>query len=260
MVYNFIRGLTPLVQPIGLIWLALLLAMIRLARKRSWKSAGFCCLTAAGMWVIGATPFSAWLMAGLERPFARTEWASIQKADAVVMLGGLLSPSRYDTMGFEAGDTIDRALTALELVRRDKADNLVISGGGDGSKPDGVSEVKLLRQWFVAWGIPKVPLLDLGVCGNTHDEAEKVKAMAQKNGWKRIIMVSSAYHLKRSVAVFKTAGVEVIPVGCDFHGVNELDAGYRFHLIPRMRGFLSVETWLHEIMGYGVYFWLGWIK
>ncbi len=260
MLHSLARIVEPLLQPITVLWLAALVVTVRLLWRRRWRSAAGLGMAVVFAWVIGATPFSAWCLARLERPYLVADWTQLPVADAALALGGTLSSSPPDVLTFEVGGEFDRLLTALELVRRGKAGSLVLSGGGDPTDARVPTEVNLLKRWLTAWELPKVAVHDLGICRNTREEAEKMGALMKQEGWKKILLVSSAYHMSRSEGVFRSAGVEVVPVACDFRGVNELNAGKQFYFLPRMRGFQNFETWFHELSGTIYYRWRGWIR
>ena len=249
----------PLLTPLGLAWLGLLLVAGGLASKRRWRGA-LCFATLFALTsAIGCTSLAARLLASLERPYARAEWKTIPACDAVVMLGGTLRASRYEMLGFDLGETVDRVVTSLELIRQKKGQFLILGGGGEADQKGVLSEAQLLEKWFALWGIPSTPVLDLGVCANTREEGERVQAMVKQRGWKRIILVTSAFHMKRAHAVFRTLGVPVVCVACDFRGLPDADGDWHFELIPRLRGFKDLDVYLHEKTGWLFYRWRGWI-
>lgn len=76
----------------------------------------------------------------------------------------------------------------------------------------------------------------------------------------RILLVTSAYHLRRAEAVFRKAGMDVIPVACDFvAGLAELESKPLFNPIPRPGGFDKMQLYMHEVIGWWVYRWRGWV-
>src|SRR5437763_1587374 len=56
----------------------------------------------------------------------------------------------------------------------------------------------------------------LGANEDTHDEALKVRVLATERGWHRVLLVTSANHMRRASGVFRAQGLEVIPVPCNF--------------------------------------------
>ncbi len=246
-----------LLQPLGLIWLAMLAFTLRAVVQRRWSNAVGSAALAFFMWIVGASPLGAWLLAGLERPYVAAT-RSVERADAVVMLGGTHCASAQGWLPFDLGDSGDRVLVALELIRLGKATNLVFGGSfyesGKTRRPDS----ELLVPWIQAWRLPTGRMHLLGICANTRDEASRTAGLARQYGWRKVLVVSSAAHLRRAEATFRKAGVEIEPVGCDFGGVNRMAAGGQWHWVPRMDGFQCCNAWLHEELGWWYYRLKGW--
>ncbi len=249
-----------LLQLPGLIWTVLLLVSL-LAFRRKAVGAGLLALAgAAWLWVVGATPLSGYLLATLEKPYDRVPGAIPPSADAVVMLGGAIGFSSREVLWFGTGEATDRALTALELMRQKRAPVLVLNGPLFRWKGRLQRDSELLAAWMRSWKLPTGELLLLPSAVDTHDEALNTLTQFRKRGWKRIILVSSAYHLWRASATFRKAGIEVIPFGCDFLGLpadEEVDS--RWLILPRSERLKLFNYWLHEKIGWIWYWWKGWI-
>jgi len=246
-----------LLQPVGLAWLATSCFSLRCLWRRRWSEAGWAACLALFVWGIGATPLGAWLLAGLERPYVAPTRAVV-RADAVVMLGGTHCATGSGWLPFDLGESGDRVLVALEMVRLGKATNLLLGGSyyerGALRRPDS----ELLVAWMQAWRLPTGRLHLLGVCANTHDEAERTAQLARQSGWRRVIIVSTAAHLRRAEATFRKAGLDVEPVGCDFHGVDRMSSKHHWGLVPRLDGFIQCNAWIHEALGWWYYRLKGW--
>jgi uncharacterized SAM-binding protein YcdF (DUF218 family) len=109
------------------------------------------------------------------------------------------------------------------------------------------------------WGAAPEATFDLGLCGNTHDEAVRMRELMQKHGWKRIFLVTSASHMRRAEGVFAKAGVPVVPVACDFQALGTPPSGLLARPFPGLAGMEQLDLYLHEKIGWWVYRWRGWI-
>ena len=248
-----------LVQPLGVAWAGALLVSGLAFRRRAWL-AGFTSLClAGGLWLVGGTPFSALLLARLERPYDRIHPVTLPVADAVVVLSGDLQFSARELLWFSTGSSFERTLTALEVMRQGKARTMVVSGGPFQWLGTSRSESELLASWIRAWRLPSGDLQRLPACRDTHEEAVAIGEMVRKRGWKRVILVSSALHLARGAAACRKEGVDVLPVGCDFQGLDALDRPERWWVVPRSEGLIRFERWFHEELGGVWYWWRGWI-
>ena len=121
----------------------------------------------------------------------------LQKADAIFVL---------------AGTRIERPLEAVELYKEGFAPVIVLSPG----RPEpgerllrerGIRfplEVELQRDALVQLGVPAAAVVaTAGYVDNTAQEANLLRAMVEANHWKRVIIVTSKYHTRRSAFAFR---------------------------------------------------------
>jgi uncharacterized SAM-binding protein YcdF (DUF218 family) len=257
-----LHQLLALVQPVGIVWACLVVLTIVFARFKRPRSALACGFLAALIYLVGSTGFPGWLMRGLERPFANMGPETRPQADAIVMLGGGSEPARYEAGGMHLSYAGDRIIMALELARLGKAPALVL-GGGEASFPNEIiSESETVKRWMLSTGLNSTEIIALPRSADTHDEAVHVSKLAKERGWKTILLVTSANHMRRALATFRTAGVNVTPAPCNFFTeVSVASSGTDISLrIPRSGGFLKLEMWLYEQIGWHYYRYKGWIS
>jgi uncharacterized SAM-binding protein YcdF (DUF218 family) len=253
-------SLNLLVEPVGLLWLGSFAGIVIAASKRQWRSAITFLILFIAVWCAGSR-LSSRLLATLEQPYAGVTLDSLPSCDAVVMLGGVLKPSENGVFGIDLGDAADRAVTAAELLRRGKARTLVFGGGGGRFRRGGTwEEAALLRNWLQTWRIATTNVLALRVCANTREEAQQVRELAKEKHWERIILVTSACHMKRAEALFRHQGIATVPVPADFTASSELSMLRPGEWIPRQAGFRHLCLYLHEKIGWHYYSLRGWIE
>jgi uncharacterized SAM-binding protein YcdF (DUF218 family) len=247
-----------LIEPIGLLWLALIVLTVLLWRK---SRRGFALATgsmAAAIYAIGATSLPSALVRSLEAPYLGVKFDALPASDAIVMLGGGIEPSASEPTGLHLTRAADRVFAALELIRLGKAPVLVC--GGSAMEIDGreIVEADALRQALIERRVPVPEIVSLGRCADTHDEAVRTRALAGARGWRRVLLVTSASHMRRARATFRTAGVNAEPASCNF--LSPL-AGGRWRLgIPGHGGFEGISIWMHEQIGWWEYRRRGWIE
>lgn len=256
-----LRAALTLLEPIGFIWACLLAVAVFLLRRRQWRPAGVLAALAALMWVIGATPLPGRLLAALERPWVGVKRAELPSADAVVLLGGFLAPSREEVGQVHFNVNADRAVTALELIRLQKAKVLAVGGGSSRYHGEVYCEADSFKQLVDERHLSGAEVISLGGCKNTRHEAEKIAALAREHGWQRILLVTSASHMRRAAAVFRsTTALEIIPAPCGFLTQASLYGYEHFAPVPDVSGFVKISNVLHEQVGWWVYRWRGWIS
>jgi uncharacterized SAM-binding protein YcdF (DUF218 family) len=245
-----------LLQPLSLVWLGLLVLAWRLWRQQQWQTFRL----TTGLWVFlsltTCLPFGTLLLDQIESPWRASvgQWDLLPNGDAIVCLGGGVRPSAQEIIGLDLQENSDRPTTAIELLRRGKAPRLLIGGGGN---PKQRPEADAVKDWIAQWGLSTSEVISLGKCKDTHDEAEKVAALAKQHGWHRILLVTSASHMKRAQAVFqKSSGIEIIAVPCAFQTDHTLD---KWLFLPSPGELDRFGTWFHEVIGWWVYRARGWI-
>ena len=247
----------PVAEPIGALWCLMVLGVFWLIWRRQWQGAVWLGVSAGLLFLVGSTPLVDALVARAERPLARVDMDRLATAEVVVALGGGFYASENDMFGFALGGGGSRVLTALELVRRGKAQVLVLGGSGPLPGKPGVVAASMVQEWVLALGVTTVAVTNLGLCSNTHDEALAYKTLARSHGWTNALLVTSALHIPRSVAVFQKQGIDVVPVACDFQACGVL--GTPFSPFPSQGRLHLLGLYLHEKIGLVIYRLRGWV-
>lgn len=182
-------------------------------------------------------------------------------ADAIVVLSGMLRAPRGSTQITEWGEP-NRFFGGVELFKAGKAPRLVFTGGWLPWEPDAPLEGGVLMNFAESFGIPRSAMLTTGPVSNTADEAEAVSALLSGGPSDtttppkaKILLVTSAYHMKRARALFERAGLEVVPFPVDFH-VSDLTKLTAMDFLPSGSALWMTESALREI--YGRVFWTIW--
>lgn len=258
MVNQLITSLIYLAEPIGFIWFLLILGTLIFIKRKQWLPAIYSVSIAAIMSLIGSTPIPGWLLESLERHYVKNYQTDVPVCDAVVVLGGWTQASRYEANGLDFMNEGDRIIMGIELIKRGKAKNLVLGGSGYYVNGKLKIESELAKQWLSNWRIVNAEIFSLGATENTYDEAVRTRELARRFGWKKLIIVTSAYHLRRAEAVFKSIGIDVVPVPCDFRTSLSIETPVAYTLVPRYQGFIKLSLYIREVVGYYIYYLRGW--
>ena len=205
------------VYPLGLAIVLLLLSRLFswLGRRRAASLLVICAV--ALLWLCSMPRFSDWAMSTLEREWPPVPAARAPRADAIVLLGGM---TRGLVPGVDLPDlsgSADRLFHAAELYRAGKAPMLLLTGGNaPGYEPEALS----MKRVLLVMGIPGDVLLLEDRSRNTRQNARFSAAVLHDRQVHRILLVTSAYHMRRAKLEFERQGFEVLPAATDYQVVE----------------------------------------
>lgn len=259
---GLIYSAVALMEPLGLIWLVLISGAVWKFYKKEKRDAWVLTAIVFFIWLIGATSLTGMILARLEKPYAGLKIENLPDADAIVLLGGGRTPSRYEVQGMHLKSSGgDRLLMAHSLARRGKAPVLLIVGPSFKHQSERLSEPAVTRKWFeIEAGITNAIVMDDN-CFSTTDEALVVQRLAKVHEWKSILMVTSAYHMRRASAVYRThlKDLEIHEVPCDFQTIVGRYGANVMRIVPKLEGFSRFSLYFHELIGWYYYRLRGWI-
>lgn len=199
------------------------------------------------------------VMRAWEVPFTRTEDLAENYKIGIVMGGGMVT---YD---FENNrrtyrNNIDRVLQALELYKKGKIDKLLLSGGAGNMVFRDMLEADLLKDFLVNIGVHENDILIDTLADNTYQNAVYCSQLLNKNNLEneKILLITSAVHMRRSLACFKKQGIKVIPFSTNkYAGIRRYQFKHLF--VPQFVNFILWEKIIHETIGYIIYDIVGYI-
>lgn len=252
--FTSVKLLSLLIYPLTLCLLLGVLALI--FSRLGWVRRSFYTLLLAVGWLyLCSTPLWAnFLMGTLERGFVPRAMTVIGEADAIVLLGGAMRGDTHMSTLADLNQHADRLVHAVALYKAGKAPTILLTGGGaEGIRP----EARQMKDILVVMGVSPQNILLETESRNTHDNAVFSAQILKAKEMERILLVTSAYHMRRSLALFEAQGLDVVPAPTDYQRLVTVP------LLPDWLpgvGSLSQTTFaLHEIVGYWVYRWRGWL-
>jgi uncharacterized SAM-binding protein YcdF (DUF218 family) len=180
----------------------------------------------------------------------------IARRTAIVLLGGGVENviGRETTIGLMYRSEAARVLEAARVYAIVSPDWIVSSGGGY-PDPRLVSSSSAMRDALVQLGVPASRIRLESASRNTRDEAVLVAPMLASLQVERVILVTSAIHMPRSLGAFRAAGVNAEPAAAPDPGAY---ASLPDRWLPTERGLrFSLEV-VHELVGLPYYWLRGW--
>jgi uncharacterized SAM-binding protein YcdF (DUF218 family) len=172
--------------------------------------------------------------------------SAIDSADAIVVLSGMLEINEVgDSTYVEWGDP-DRLFGGIALFKACKAQNLIFTGGKMPWDKTKKTEGEVLKEYAISNGIPSEKVLVTKNVENTADEAVAVKEQIKLQ--KKIILVTSAYHMFRAKLIFEKQGFVVIPYKVDYK-VGRNKEKVIMDYLPDAESIKLTETGVRELIG-----------
>lgn len=225
MEFSFIikKIISAMIMPLSL---GLLLAVIGLffLYKNQIKKAKFF-LTFSFLWIflIGYMPFSNLLIKPLETTYHKLKTLP-SGVKYIVLLGG---------------DMENRGWEVLELYHKMPNAKIITSGyKGDFKIPEAIRTAKILSKI----GIPADKIIINSKPKDTKEEAIKIKQLLGKTPF---ILVTSAYHMPRAIALFQKEGLNPIAAPTDF----KIKYNNKFLSVPKSENLQKTEIAFHEYIG-----------
>lgn len=242
--------LSAITQP--MFWLAVWWVFAVLILKR-WRRAAVVMLW-SGLAALGLLGFQAMpdaLLRPLENRYPVPAAGAVDRHVGIIVLGGALQhPDSFVAHGqVPLGEAAERMTVPVGLLRQHPNLELVFSGGEGRLLATGVTESELARAFYEQQGLDMTKVRLEDGSRNTRENAQQVAKLLGgrcKQSW---LLVTSAWHMPRSMAEFGVVGCKVTPYPVDFRtGASTSWTEYTLAY-----SLLRWQTALHEWLGLLVY-------
>jgi uncharacterized SAM-binding protein YcdF (DUF218 family) len=214
VIVDFLKDQCHLSSPLPMI-VALAIAAVWLWRRPASKGPRLYVLALVlGYW-LAATSLGAYVLVtplsrGIPRITSRDQAPDVQ---AVVVLGGGAFTARVGDKsgGAVTGSSLLRALEAARVVEIVGAPIVIASGGIPRPDRDVRPESEMLRDMLVKAGIAPAAIVEESQSKTTHEQAVAVMALLRDRHIERFVLITGQTHMRRSLAVFRAAGVNPMP-------------------------------------------------
>lgn len=230
------------ILPPGIFILAMLGLAVCLWKKRNQRRiAGLLAALSLALYLLSIGAVADRLMGSLEQTY---EVPAHPQGDVIVMLGGgaIAYVQDVDGVGMLAQSPSSRLLTTLRLHR---LYNLPILLSGGQVFSDTGSEAEIARRVLLSLGVPSEMIYVETRSLTTGQNARYSAEILRREGFTHPILVTSAFHLPRSVLNFEKEGYPVTPYPTDFwvSGAPQL---YLIKFAPNASALLTNTVYLQE--------------
>ncbi len=239
-----------IISPLGLVIILLFLFFIREKKEFIYSALIFLIVFSNG--VISGT-----FLKLLEFPWKRIDYSSLNYADGIVVLssGRHLPPGNTKVIEWQDPD---RFLAGINLYRANKSKRLIFTGGINPFGPKLPPEGDIYLNEAILMGIPKKSLFTTIPVFNTFQEAKAISKLLNveiASAQKKIILVTSAFHMQRAKKIFEKEGILVIPFPVDFKSEKRFSSILRNPIkwMPSSHHLKESTIAIREIIGRIIY-------
>lgn len=228
-----------------LMWVLLLIIIALIVRNPVGKKRLL--IAAAVVFLIFSDPFLLRLVAN--KWDAQPVKLNDKKYSCAILLGGFVN--KDGVIGGYFNTSADRFIQTLKLYDKGNVAFILISGGSSRLTKDKFKYSTWAAKQFIDLKVPDSALLFENKSRNTLENAAFSKQLLEQKGLKPpYVLVTSAFHMKRALWIYKHAGLDVIPFPSNYFISHE-----RFtlsNLVPSAGALQEWEIYIKEMIGYEI--------
>jgi uncharacterized SAM-binding protein YcdF (DUF218 family) len=209
------------IQPVNLIALFLLVGLIASLLRLRRLALLFPALALLTLVVSAWTSTGSVLLEPLEDRFARPT-VPPEDVKGIIVLGGFFEGGiNLVRHGYELNNSADRIVEAAILARRYEGAEIVVTGGNGSLMLDGEGDAVTAPRLLEALGIARGRLRLETRSRNTYENAVFTRDLVKPQPGEKWLLVTSAFHMPRSMALFRKAGFDVVAWPADYRTAGD---------------------------------------
>lgn len=222
-----------MINPLLWVFLLLILSLINQKKAKLWST------FAIAIFFIFSNPLlSNFILKKWEQPAVPKE--NLPFTDVGIILTGTMYGEPIPNDQYNYHDGADRVTESLVLYKAGLIQKILVTGGSGSVLNTGFVESSRIASFLIESGIPQEDILIDKKARNTYENALYSKELLKKFelGDRRIILITSAFHMNRAMACFQKQQIETIGYPVDFRSsLVDWDISW---LLPSPGSF---ETW-----------------
>ncbi|HRC72165.1 MAG TPA: YdcF family protein [Candidatus Competibacter sp.] len=211
------KVLGQLAYPLFTAWLLAAAAGILLWRNRRRTGGVLLAIALGWLWLWSTPAFSDWVRATLEQRYPPIPVEELPVADAIVVLGGGMEAAKPPERLYpDLNAAADRIWHTARLFRAGKAPLILVSGGNLPWSGVDRTEAEVMAELLQELGVPKAAIALETRSRTTQENRDNALPVLRGLGARRILLVTSALHMPRALALFAVTDLAVLPAPTDF--------------------------------------------
>jgi uncharacterized SAM-binding protein YcdF (DUF218 family) len=176
----------------------------------------------------------------------------------IVLTGATIEHEPNDRVYFQRG--ADRVIHTVQLYKSGLLENILISGGTGRLIGAEQPEADKFKQAMILMGVPDSVIQIENETRNTAESAIEVKKMLEKLNYQdsECLLITSAFHMRRSLACYRKAGLDLRAFSTDFYS-HDRDYGFDSFFIPKMEALVIWHKLVKEWVGLMAYKMAGYV-
>jgi uncharacterized SAM-binding protein YcdF (DUF218 family) len=233
-------------QPVNLVAFLILIGIVLAFFGFRWLGLFFSCagfvVLALGIW----TSLGALLLHPLEDRFHRPDPAPAEIAGVIVLGGGFEGGVNLARGGHELNASGDRFVEAAILARHYPSARIVVTGGTGALMLAGEGDGDTAPRLLTALGVAPERLIMESRSRDTYENALFTRELVRPQPGEVWLLVTSAFHMPRSVGLFRKAGFEIVPWPVDYQTAGTERAGLaQDNALDSLRNLtLAIREWI----------------
>ncbi len=235
-------------QPSALLPGLALLGILLLPTKWARVGRNLALTSITALLVLGFSPLGNILVLPLEERFPHGKIEPGASVDGIIILGGAIDNiigNRRRSLA--TNEAAERIIEGARLARRWPRAKILYSGGSGHLLDTKTRESDLARALLHDLGVTPDRLIIENRSRNTFENAEQSKILADPKASERWLLVTSAFHMPRSMGCFRQVGFPVLPWPVDYRTGGQDDI-FRFFSKPS-EGLRRVDLVSREWVG-----------
>ena len=240
------------IDPGNVLLVLLCLGALLIFRRRDKLGRLFVVMAALMALLIAIFPIGNNLVILLENRFPVVQELP-EKVDGIIVLGGVVNEVTTLKRGqMSIGGAVERLTEFAALSKKYPDAKLLFTSGSGKLLSQDIKEADIVGPFLSSLGVDENRVQFENQSRNTYENAIMSKQMVNPYPGETWILVTSAFHMPRSVGIFRKAGWNVIPYPTDFNFAGDYYFQPSFSFIS---GLNSLSGAIHEWLGLLIY-WL----
>lgn len=172
--------------------------------------------------------------------------------DVVILLGGVGDERVWSMTGEPSlNENVERLVATHRLLRDGHARYAIVSGGVNDALYQAFNEAAMLAGMLRDWGIAGERVIVEDQAKNTRENALLSAAIVRERGFRRVLVVTSAFHVPRSMDCFRAVGLDADFLAVDHRAIPPVLELRQ--LLPRAEALFRTSAAIRELSGRAVY-------